>query len=63
MGYSSDLKSRLKEHESGQAHQTRSALSVKLVYYSAFTSKKKALSFEKYLKTPSGFAFRNKRHI
>jgi len=61
MGFSSDLKSRLKEHKSGRVSKTSSSLPVRLVYYSAFSSKRKALAFEKYLKTPSGFAFRNKR--
>jgi len=36
---------------------------LKLVFYAAFETKKKALDFEKYLKTNSGFAFRNKRLI
>jgi hypothetical protein len=33
------------------------------VFYAAFTSKKKALGFETYLKTQSGYAFRNKRLV
>ena len=35
----------------------------KLVFYAGFNDKKSALDFEKYLKTASGIAFRNKRLI
>jgi hypothetical protein len=31
------------------------------LFYSSFEEKKTALDFEKYLKTASGIAFRNKR--
>ena len=60
-GFSSDLKERIKEHQKGNIPQTREFRPLKSVYYSAFISKKRALDFEKYLKTCSGFAFRNKR--
>lgn len=63
IGYSSHLKNRVKEHETGSVSQTRKLRPLKLIYYAAFISKKKALDFEKYLKTASGFAFRNKRLI
>lgn len=62
-GSSSDLKSRLKEHQSGIVESTKNLRPIKLVFYAAFTSKKKAIDFEKYLKSSSGFAFRNKRLI
>ena len=63
IGYSSDLKSRIKTHEEGSVESTKNLRPVKLIYYSAFSSQKKATDFEKYLKTSSGFAFRNKRLI
>jgi putative endonuclease len=63
VGFSSDLKSRIKTHEEGSVESTKNLRPVKLVYYSAFSSQKKATDFEKYLKTSSGFAFRNKRLI
>lgn len=63
VGYSSDLKSRIKTHEEGHVESTKNLRPAKLVYYSAFSSQKKATDFEKYLKTASGFAFRNKRLI
>jgi len=63
VGFSSNLKKRIKEHISGNVNQTKNNRPIKLIYYSAFESKLNALKFEKYLKTPSGFAFRNKRLI
>lgn len=62
-GSSSDLKSRLEEHQSGIVESTKSLRPVKLVFYAGFVSKIKAINFEKYLKSSSGFAFRNKRLI
>jgi putative endonuclease len=62
-GYSSNLQNRVEEHKQGRVSQTKKLLPLKLVFYAAFDSKIKALNFEKYLKTNSGFAFRNKRLI
>ncbi len=63
IGFSKNIKERIDEHNSGKSTHTNKFKPWKLVYYSAFNSKKKALSFEKYLKTASGLAFRNKRLI
>lgn len=63
IGYSSHLKNRIKEHETGCVPQTRKLRPIHLIYYAAFISKKKALDFEQYLKTTSSFAFRNKHLI
>ena len=63
IGFSTNLRQRIEEHISGKVSATKKLLPLKLVYYSAFISKKKALDFEKYLKTASGFAFRSKRLI
>ena len=63
IGFSSNLKQRIQNHLDGKVGQTKSLRPLKLVYYSAFKDKKKALDFEKYLKTNSGFAFRNKRLV
>ncbi len=63
VGYSSDLKNRIKAHNQGLISSTKNLRPVELVYYSAFSSQKKAAAFEKYLKSSSGFAFRNKRLI
>lgn len=63
IGFSSNLKQRIKDHKLGNVNQTKNLRPLRLIYYSAFQLKLKALYFEKYLKTPSGFAFRNKRLI
>jgi putative endonuclease len=60
-GFSDNLKTRLKAHEEGLVSSTKNLRPLRLVFYAAFVSKKKALDFEEYLKTNSGFAFRNKR--
>ena len=62
IGYSSNLKERINNHKKREVHQTMNR-DFKLSFYAAFESKIKALRFEKYLKTSSGFAFRNKRLI
>ena len=62
-GFSGDVFQRLKEHNLGKSIYTHNSVPWKLVYYSVFEEKKKALNFEKYLKTASGRAFRNKRLI
>jgi len=63
IGFTSNLEQRLKEHLNGEVDSTKNLRPVKLIFYAAFCSKIKALSFEKYLKSSSGFAFRNKRLI
>ena len=62
-GFSSNLKARMLSHNSGNVPQTKNLRPLKLVFYAAFSSKKRALDFEKYLKTNSGYAFRNKRLV
>ncbi|MFC1727094.1 GIY-YIG nuclease family protein [Patescibacteria group bacterium] len=62
-GYSSNLRKRINNHQKGNVNQTRKYRPVKLLFYAAFEQKSLALDFEKYLKTSSGFAFRNKRLI
>ncbi|MEK7573738.1 MAG: GIY-YIG nuclease family protein [Patescibacteria group bacterium] len=62
-GSSSNLQNRIKEHDAGRVMATKAYRPVRLVYYSAFKSKSKAVKFELYLKTGSGIGFRNKRFI
>lgn len=62
VGSTHDLKRRLNEHISGQELATKRFLPCTLVTYLGFSSKKRAIKFEQYLKTGSGFAFRN-RHL
>jgi len=63
VGHSSDLKQRLDYHKSGRVNTTKTNKSIKLIYYCAFIKKSLAINFEKYLKSSSGFAFRNKHLI
>lgn len=62
-GCTSNLKNRIERHNKGQVHYTKDKLPVKLITYTAFSDKYKAYEFEKYLKSGSGIAFRNKRLI
>ena len=62
VGYSSDLRTRLKDHQRRKVQSTKN-LTPELTFYAAFKNRRKAQGFEKYLKSSSGFAFRNKRLI
>ena len=62
VGYTKNLDRRIKEHITGNVSTTKGKKLVKLVCAIMFSSKKKAIEFEKYLKTGSGIAFRN-RHL
>ena len=61
-GFSENLKNRLQSHK-GKTVKTTKTAEHKLVFYSAFETKTKALDFERYLKQGSGHAFANKRLI
>jgi len=62
-GHSSDLQKRIFKHKNGKVKATRNFLPVNLVFYAAFKKLDLARKFEKYLKSLSGFAFRNKHLI
>ena len=62
-GYTTDLKKRFEEHNEGLSPATKPFRPWKLVWYSAFSNKKLAKNFEKYLKTGSGKAFTYKRLV
>jgi len=61
IGFSEDLKTRLKAHNNGQSPHTSKHKPWELIKYIAFKEKPKALEFERYLKSHSGIAFANKR--
>jgi len=63
IGSTADLKKRLESHNSGANKHTSKFKPWKVVWYCSFISKQKAISFEKYLKTSSGIAFRRKRFL
>lgn len=62
-GCTSNLKQRLEAHQKGQVSYTKTRLPFELVTYIAFSDKRKAFQFEKYLKSGSGKAFSNKRFL
>jgi predicted GIY-YIG superfamily endonuclease len=62
-GTTADLEKRLKEHNSGSPRYSSAKRPFKLIWHCVFIEKQKAYDFEKYLKSGSGFAFRNKHLI
>lgn len=63
IGSTQDLKKRLEKHNRKEVKYSSTRTPFKLVWYSGFLTKEKATKFEQYLKSSSGFAFRNKRLI
>lgn len=55
IGQTSDLKSRLEEHNRGETKTTKSYIPYELIYYCAFKNQKDAIECEKYLKTTAGW--------
>jgi predicted GIY-YIG superfamily endonuclease len=62
-GSTPDINIRIKEHKLGYCKSTKDLRPVKLIWACKFDKKIRALKFEKYLKTGSGQAFRNKRLV
>ena len=62
-GYTTDLENRLKEHDAGEGPYTSSKRPFRLIWHCVFEDKIKAIHFEKYLKSGSGFAFARKRLV
>ena len=62
-GCSQDIDKRLIRHGRGEVVYTAGRLPVELIGFTAFSDKYKAYQYEKYLKSGSGIAFRNKRLI
>jgi putative endonuclease len=61
IGYTANLRQRLRDHDAGKLPNTARYRPWKLATYLAFSSKRQALAFEEYLKTGSGYAFSRKR--
>jgi len=61
VGITSDLRSRVVEHNSGKSAHTAKYRPWRLVTYVAFSDRRQAESFEAYLKSGSGHAFARKR--
>jgi putative endonuclease len=54
IGFTSDLKRRLQDHNSGQSKSTKSRVHFKLIYYEAYIDKRDAEGRERFLKSGLG---------
>ena len=61
VGLADDLRARLTAHNEGQSLHTKKYKPWRLVTYLAFSDEAKAVAFERYMKTGSGWAFAKKR--
>ena len=61
VGFTTNLKQRVKSHNEGASVHTAKYRPWKLVSYLAFDDERRAREFEYYLKSGSGHAFANKR--
>lgn len=55
LGFASNLKKRLKEHNLRENLSTKPNAPYELIYFSGFKSRKDAIECEKYFKTTSGW--------
>ncbi|MBI3336366.1 GIY-YIG nuclease family protein [Candidatus Peregrinibacteria bacterium] len=60
VGHTSDINDRLKEHNEGSVDATKSKRPWHVEWFCGFRDEKKAIAFEKHMKTGSGSAFRFK---
>lgn len=61
VGETQDLKTRLADHNGGKSIHTAKFRPWKVVTYIAFSDRRQALVFERYLKSGSGHAFAKRR--
>lgn len=61
IGYSTNIKERIKAHNEGQSKHTSKFKPWKLITCICFSDKEKAIAFEKYLKSHSGRVFLRKQ--
>ncbi|OGE80469.1 MAG: hypothetical protein A2660_01240 [Candidatus Doudnabacteria bacterium RIFCSPHIGHO2_01_FULL_45_18] len=61
-GFTEDLQAQFEKHNRGGQIYTSKKKLFELEWYCAFKDKTKALAFERYLKSGSGFAF-SKKHL
>ena len=54
VGYTENLKRRIRDHVSGQTHSTYRMGQLELIYYEAFKNEQDARERERYLKTTQG---------
>ena len=63
IGVTSDLRKRLREHNSDHPGYSNTRRPYEISWYAAFVNKEKAYAFETYLKSSSGYAFTKKRLV
>ena len=63
VGFSEQPKQRISDHNQQSVRSTKAYAPYEKVWECWFKDKEKALNFEKYLKTGSGIAFRNKHFL
>jgi predicted GIY-YIG superfamily endonuclease len=61
VGLTDDLRSRFTAHNTGRSPHTAKYKPWRLVTYVAFSDERKAVEFERYLKSASGRAFAKRR--
>jgi putative endonuclease len=61
VGLTTDLRSRFSAHNQGRSPHTNKYKPWRLVSYVAFSDERRAIEFERYLKSASGRAFAKKR--
>ncbi len=61
VGLTDDLRARFDAHNKGRSPHTDKYKPWRLVTYIAFSDRRRAIEFERYLKSASGRAFANKR--
>ncbi len=61
VGLTSDLRQRLADHNAAKSIHTARFMPWRIQTYVAFSNRRKAAAFERYLKSGSGHAFANKR--
>lgn len=60
LGFTPDLKERIKSHNNGENKATKPSVPYELIYYGAFKNKKDAIDCEQYFKTTAGWKRINK---
>ena len=63
IGHTANIKQRVNQHTQGLSFSTSYRLPINVKWIGIFTTREKAINFEKYLKTGSGKAFLRKRFI
>lgn len=61
IGFTTNLRKRLEEHNKGLSFATKSRLPMRLIYFEACTNEEDARRREKYLKSTKGHRFLAKR--